>query len=236
MDLVLWLLTAFFMLAVMVAARFLAVNEARRILPNPDEALREHPDFAVVAERYVYGMRLTELVDRNDAFADLVEIGSDGGHDFTRVTIEFPTRLKVGIHMALESEEGFFKRLMNMKETQLGHEHFDSQFIVLATNRARVERTLSEGVREAMLNVRSYVSELRVTDNSICARLPRALTSVELKEILPKIQSVAHLYYERARTVEDEFKDEIERNPEIPTPQRDGIFGISGRYPWKSKK
>jgi hypothetical protein len=123
-----------------------------------------------------------------------------------------------------------------MKETQLGYEHFDSQFIVLASNQSRVERTLSEDVREAMLNVRASVSELRITDGSICARVPQALTSEALNEFLSKIQSVAHLYYERARTVEDEFKDEIDRNPEIPNPQRDGVFGISGKFPWKNKK
>lgn len=222
MDFFLWVFTALIMVMVMVIARFLALHESRTTLPSSDKALSEHPDLDVVAERYVYGMRLTELTHRNDAFSDLVEIGSEGGYDFTRVTIEFPTRLKIGVHLALEAEEGFFKRLMNMKETQVGHEHFDSQFIVLASNQARAERTLTDDVREAMLNLRSEVSELRITDGGVYSRLPTALSSEKLGDILPKIQSVAHRYYERARTVEDEMKEEID--PEILAP-RDGATG-----------
>ncbi|MEZ4459766.1 MAG: hypothetical protein R3E66_08545 [bacterium] len=236
MDLLLLVLSVLAITFVMLVTRVLAFAEARHAIPDPDVSLEQHPGFHVLAERNIYGMRLTELVDRADAFSDFVEIGCDGAHNFTRVTISFPTQLKSGIHLALEAEEGFFKRLMNMKETRVGHDHFDSEFIVLAASQSRAEKTLTDEIRSAMLEIRDEVDELRVTDESVFARIPKAMSSEELDRLLPRIQAIAHAYYERAKKVEEEVRDEAERNPEIPNPQREGAFGITGRYTWQYKK
>lgn len=230
MDIMLWLLSVAGIAVILVVARVFAVSESNDAIPVPDKSLLDHPSFVVIAQRRIYGMCLTELVDRSDAFSDFIEIGSDGKHNFTRVTISFPTRLKSGIHLALEAEGGILKRLMNMKETRIGHDHFDSQFIVLASSQVRVERTLSEEIREAMLAVREHVDELRVTDESVFVRMARAMTSEDLDDTLPRLQALAHAYYERAKMVEEEFREEAERNPEIPNPQRDS------RYVWQDKK
>lgn len=236
MDWVFLLLTASTLMLVVFMARMFAFRDAAQLVPAHDTSLDKQPDFDVLAERSVFGTRLTELVDRRDAFEDRIELATGPDAQFTRVSILFPTRLRIGIHLALESEEGLLKRLMNMKETSVGHDAFDSQFIVLASSQTRVERTFNDAMRAQMLELREDVDELRITDEAVFVRVPLALDAAALDHFLPRVQSLAHTYYERAQEVDEEVREETERNPEHPSSQRESAFGITGRQTWKLKK
>lgn len=236
MDVIFIAITVSSVLTVLVLTRLRARYDAFQAVPDHDAKLAAHPELAIKAQRNVFGMRLTKLVDRTNAFEDMVELGVDGTHNFTRITIMFPTRLRIGIHLALESQEGFMKRLMNMRETRVGNEQFDSQFIVLGSSQARVERTLSDDIRTMLLSLRPQVAELRVTDEAVFARVPRALAPQELQPFLKLCQQLAHAYYERAQLVDSEVREAQDRNPELLTSDREASFGISGRQPWKTKK
>lgn len=236
MDLVFLILTASVVLAVLLVSRLAASRDAQAVVPKPDQAPKKYPELAIQAQRAVFGMNLTQLVDRSNAFTDAVEIGLDGTHDFTRITVFFPTRLRSGIHLALESQNGLLKRLMNMRETRVGNDQFDSQFIVLGSSQIRVEKTLSDAIREQLLNLRSHVVELRLTDEAVFVRVPSALPPEQLKPFLTQCHQLAHNYYERAQGVDEELREALERNPELLTADREASFGISGRQPWKTKK
>jgi len=157
------------------------------------------------ADRTVYGRRVLELCEESD-FRDSIEICDTPGGSYTRILIDFPTRIRNGVTLMTEGDEGVVKRFLHLRETKIGHEAFDSQFVILSPSQERAEELINRDFRRRIVDLRAGFDELKISGEGMFLQAYRALPPEEMKKALERALSIVRDYYEESIRLEEQEK------------------------------
>ena len=158
------------------------------------------------ADRTVYGHRVLELCDDSDEFHDSIEICDTQGGAYTRILIDFPTHLRDGVTLMTEGDEGMVKRFLHLRETKIGHEAFDSQFLILSPSQERAEELISQDFRRRIIDLRTGFDELKISPEGLFLQAFRALPPNEMQGALESALSIVRDFYDESIRLEEEEK------------------------------
>lgn len=222
LDWTLVLFSAVVMGLLLSLSKIWSIWESRRLNAALDATQYDSSYFRVTADRMVYGRRVLEIEDMGEEFRDSVEICAAPKGAYTRILIDFPTRLRGGIRMMTESSEGVLKKLMHLRETTIGHEAFDSQFLIMSPTQDRANALISTELRNQMIDLRALVDELRISNDGLYVRALRVLSADELRHVFVMSQLVVRTYYERVLELEIADKEATVMAVDRPS---DSVFG-----------
>lgn len=226
LDWTLVLFSAVVMSLLLSLAKIWSIWELKRLSGARDASQYDTAYFKVTADRMVYGRRVIEIEDIGEEFHDSIEICESSRGAYTRILIDFPTRLRGGIRLMTESSEGVIKKLIHLSETTIGHEAFDSQFLILAPNQERANELINDELRNQMIDLRALVDEMRISNEGFYVRANRVLDPEELRRVFVMSQSVVRDYYGRVFDIESAEKDAFLMAVDRPSEPSFGSTGV----------
>ena len=148
--------------------------------------------------RAIYG-DLTHHVDGtfNQLGVDLeVQVGRH--HGYARVTVEFPQTLDQDLTILSDRKPAARNWLLRQKETEIGVEDFDRDFILLARHPKRLKAMLTPAIRFQLRRLIDRVDDLEIGDETVFV-MARDLTDAEgVSSLLKKVIEVSERIYATA--------------------------------------
>jgi len=173
------------------------------------------------AIRNVFGRRTIEIEARADDFTHSVEICDTRKQSYTRIMIDFPDRVKQGITLMTEADQGVIKRFLHLQETKIGHEAFDSQFLILAPSQERAESLITNKFRRQVVDLKSRFDEVKVSQEGVFLYTTKPLAGDELTDALEGALNLAREYFRRVTELEAEEKAQadsmLDQAPSVDT-------------------
>lgn len=158
------------------------------------------------AVRNVFGRRTIEVEASDEDFTHSVEICDTKKQSYTRIMIDFPDRVKQGITLMSEADQGVIKRFLHLQETKIGHEAFDSQFLILAPSQERAESLITGKFKRQVVDLKSRFDEVKVSQEGVFLYTTKPLSGDDLAEALEGALSLAKEYFRRVSELEAEEK------------------------------
>ncbi len=203
--------------------------ETRRAARGMAEARKRYDegDMEVVAVRDLYGARLVEFEGSEHEYADSFEVCEAGEDSYTRVMVDFPSHVSVPLTLMKESSDEIYKKLLALRELEIGDEAFDDMFLILAHDRVEFEAYVSDEIRAQLLDLAPDVDELKLGSDGIFLQCNRVLNQDQLQDVLARAHKVAVTYFEHATSVDAERLAALEK--EASRQHDEGHFGLHAR-------
>ncbi len=197
------------MLVLIAVARFLSRLDVRG-LPATEVNLDTYDSvegLELVASRAVYEAHQVEFMKEVEPFEVRVELCDGPGDHFTRVTIDFPLRLHLGIRLQAEFEDGFTNRMLQAREIEIGDEAFDTRFLVFGPDPERVVRAIEPEVRALLNELADDAGDVRLSDETLLVVYPQLLEAEKLTGVMEKMLEIAGRYTERGKAIYEQIRE-----------------------------
>lgn len=137
-----------------------------------------------------------------------VEVGAGSQGVYVRVDYHFQRTVDFGVRISSEHEDGFTTRLLRLREIEVGHKGFDSQFILLSRDEDRLHELLDHDIRRMLLALREDVRDLRLNDDGLHLQVLGALGKDELKALIDRGAELASNVFRRTERIMEERQKE----------------------------
>ncbi len=165
--------------------------------------------FERTQDRFLVDTRIQRYAGNHRGRQVEIEVGSGSHGVYLRLDFEFEKHIDLGLRVSSESEDGFGSRLLRLKELEIGHQHFDSQFILLCRDETRLKELLDPDVRRMLLDLNTRVRELRLNDNGLHLQLFGAIEDDVVRTTIDLGVQLAGAVYVRASELQEQRREEI---------------------------
>ena len=178
---------------------------------------RAHEQYPILAaelgfertrDRFLIDTRIQRYHGRRHGWPTEIEVGAGPQGVYLRVDYEFERTVDLGMRISSEHEDGFMTRVMRLREIEVGHELFDSQFILLSRDEERLRDLLDKDVRHMLLDLGGSVRDLRLNDDGLHLQIMGELDDEQVRRLIDRGAQLASAVFARAEKLQQQRREE----------------------------
>lgn len=162
------------------------------------EMLASSLGLEICDKQRVFGDRVHRLAGTFNRLGVELEVQIGLNHDYTRLTIAFPQTLDQDLTILSDRKPALRNWLLRQKETEIGVEAFDRNFILLARHEQRLTSLLSPAIRDQLQRLMSMVDDLEIGDETVFLMAREMRDPAEISTLLKKAIEISERIYATA--------------------------------------
>jgi len=170
-------------------------------------AQEDYADFADevgltrLSDRWLFDSRLVRVGGLFEGHPVEIEMCQGRTRAYTRLEVDYPEPLGLGLRIQVEDDEGIWTRLMRLKEVEIGVPSFDPHFILLSRDEERLKSLLGMDLRRMLLDLKYAAADVRIGDDGLYVLLEEAGPPDTLVRVLELSSRLATGLYRRAEEI-----------------------------------
>lgn len=199
-----------------VCALVLGFLQVRRVRNRRWAKHEQYPELStalglsVRSDRFLVDARVMRFEGTRHGRAIELEVGAGAQGVYVRMQFPFEHAVDLGVRVSVEQDDNPLTRVMRLREMEVGHEAFDSQFILLARSADRLQEVLNEPIRAALAGLRGQVRDLRLDESGLALLVTTALAKEELYSVIEEGARVTQLIFDRAEELAEARRQQQE--------------------------